>query len=109
MELEKALKDNPTSPTAAMSLEEDYQDLAGGISSSAIALQQSEMKKEAILSFLDSKKHSSFKQLANVLDERLSAVVARYLASSRALTRSFDLYLQKVRVCMGVRIDVSTF
>ena len=103
MELDRALKDNPTSPTATMSLDHHFQDLDGegggeiGISSSGIALQHSEIKKDAILSFLDSKKHSSFKQLAGILDERLSAVVTRYLASSRALTRSFDMYLQKVR------------
>jgi hypothetical protein len=91
MELDKVLKDNPSSP-----LGEGDLDLDGGISSSGLALQQSEMKKDIILSFLDSKKQSSFKQMEGILDERLSAVVTRYLASSRALTRSFDMYLQKV-------------
>ena len=90
MELDKALKENQASPMG-----DDYAD-ADGVSTSGLALQQSEMKKDIILSFLDSKKQSSFKQLENVLDERLSAVVSRYLASSRALTRSFDMYLQKV-------------
>ena len=90
MELDKVLKDNPPSPLGDDDLEN------GGIGSSGLAVQQSELKKDTILSFLDSKKQTSFKQLEGILDERLSAVVTRYLASSRALTRSFDMYLQKV-------------
>lgn len=99
LELDKALKDNPTSPMAILTsdtLNEDGTELNGGVSTSGLALQHSEMKKDTILSFLDSKKQSSFKKLEGVLDERLSAVVTRSLASSRALTRSFDMYLQKV-------------
>lgn len=98
-ELDRALKENPASPTAILNskaFDEDGADHNDGVSSSGLALQQSEMKKNTILSFLDSKKQSSFKQLEGILDERLSAVVTRYLASSRALTRSFDMYLQKV-------------
>ena len=71
------------------------------MSSSAFALQQSEQKKDVLLSFLDSKKQSSFAQLEGILDERLAAIVTRHLASSRALTKNFKMYLQKVStVCV---------
>ena len=97
IELERVLKENPTSPTLNF---EPYsgalEGVEGGISSSGIALQQSELKKSLILSFLDSRKMSSFKQLESALDERLAVLVTRQLASSRALTKSFDMYLQKV-------------
>lgn len=98
MELDRVLKDNPTSPTSHLNLGEfsEYLDAPGGISSSGIALQQSEQKKITILSFLDSKMRSSFKQLEGILTEQTAAAVTRYLASSRPLTRSFDMYLQTV-------------
>ncbi len=111
LELDRVLKENPSSPLEA--LNEDFPDATGEISSSGIALQQSELKKDTILSFLDSKKMTSFKGLGSVLDERSAAVVTRYLASSRALTKSFDTYLQKVvgvcciYSCMHVCIHVS--
>lgn len=50
--------------------------------------------------------------LAAVLDERKAVLVTRYLASSRALTRSFDVYLQKVRAgvhTMHVHVHVLFF
>lgn len=92
------MKENATSPTTNLQLEmpSDDSGIPCGISSSGLALQQSEHKKETVLSFLDSRKHSSFKQLENVLDEHTAGVVCRYLASSRTLTKSFDIYLQKV-------------
>lgn len=85
------LKDKTTSPTGELS-----RDAPEEVSSSSVALQQSELKKEKILSLLVSKKKLSFKPLTCILDEHSAPVVTRYLASSRALTRSFDLYLQKV-------------
>ena len=99
MELEKVLKENPTSPTSCLNLESlnsNYLDETNPVSSSGIALQQSELKKETILSFLDYQKMSSFKELEGILDEHSAAVVTRYLASLRALTRRFDMYLQQV-------------
>lgn len=97
LELDRVLKENPTSPTSGLNSDAFNEDLNSAvISSSDIALQQSEIKKDTILSFLDSKKLASFKQLEGILDESLSAVVTRYLASSRPLTRSFDSYLQNV-------------
>ena len=66
------------------------------VSNSGNALQLSEQKKDTLLSFLDSKKQSSFAQLEGIMDERLAAVVTRHLASSRALTKNFKMYLQKV-------------
>ena len=98
LDLEKALKDNPQSPTAQV---EDSNVLDGHediptISSSAVILQQSEFKKEKIQSLLDPKTISALKSMEGILDEKSAAVVTRYLASTRALSRSFDMYLQKV-------------
>lgn len=98
LDLEKALKDNPQSPTARVDdldvLDDGDRNLA--VSSSAVALQQSESKKDVILTLLDPKYISSLKSMEGILDERSAAVVTRFLASTRALSRSFDMYLQKV-------------
>ena len=59
-------------------------------------LQQSEVKKEVIQSLLSPKTTSTLKSMEGILDERSAAIVTRFLASSRALSRSFDMYLQKV-------------
>ena len=37
------------------------------------------------------------RHLEGILDDKSAALVARYLASSRAFSRSFDIYLQQVR------------
>lgn len=98
MDLEKALKDNPQSPTAQtddFAGLDDQEDIPA-ISSSAVVLQQSEAKKELIQSLLDPKTISTLKNMEGILDERSAAIVTRFLASSRALCRSFDMYLQKV-------------
>ncbi len=94
--MEKLLKDNSSSPTAHLS----FRDLAeggdnGGHTQSAV--QQSEAKKEKILALLNSHKNRSFKSLSSILSEETASLVSRHLASSRALTKSFDLYLNKVR------------
>ena len=104
LDLEKALKDNPQSPTAQiddLNVLDDC-DASVKVSSSAVVLQQSESKKDMILTLLDPKYSSVLKTMEGILDERTSAVVTRYLASSRALSRSFDMYLQKVNVIQYV-------
>lgn len=89
------------------------------ISSSAMALQQAEMKKDILHSLIGPKNQTDMKSvctchreseilsccvcvlcryLESVLDNKCAALVTRYLASSRALSRSFDVYLQQVHV-----------
>ena len=99
LDLEKALKDNPQSPTAQAedSALLDDEDVPA-ISSSAVILQQSEFKKEKIQSLLDPKTIAELKSMEGILDEKSAAIVTRFLASTRTLCRSFDMYLQKV--CM---------
>ena len=98
LDLEKALKDNPQSPTAQAEdnvLLDDHDDIPA-ISSSAVILQQSEFKKEKIQSLLDPKTVSELKSMERILDEKSAAIVTRFLGSTRTLSRSFDMYLQKV-------------
>ena len=97
LDLEKALKDNPQSPTAQAenNLLDDHDDIPT-ISSSAVILQQSEFKKEKIQSLLDPKAESELKSMGGILDEKSAAIVTRFLGSTRTLSRSFDMYLQKV-------------
>ena len=100
LDLEKALKDNPQSPTAQAedsALLDDHDDIPA-ISSSAVILQQSEFKKEKIQSLLDPKTISELKSMEGILDEKSAAIVTRFLGSTRTLSRSFDMYLQKVHV-----------
>ena len=95
-----------------MNLDAFNDEASGEMSSSGFALQQSEHKKDTLLSFLNSRKQSSCAQMESILDERLAAVVARHLASSRALTKNFKMYLQKVtQYCQGgyIFITVSVY
>ena len=99
LDLEKALKETPPSKTDDLCALEDHQK----VSSSAIILQQAEAKKGVIQSLLSPKTTSALKSMEGILDERSAAVVTRFLASSRTLSRSFDMYLQKVLNCIGKR------
>lgn len=109
LDLEKALKgslDPPDFPMDSLVLD---QEAVPAISSSAIALQQAEVKKEVLHSFTDPKALASLKHLEGVLDERSAAVVTRFLASSRTLSRSFDMYLQQLlRVLNEPAVHVRT-
>ena len=98
LDLEKALKENPQSPLSKaddLCVLDDHQNVLA-VTPSAVMLQQSEAKKEVIQSLLYPKTISSLKNMEGILDERSAAIVTRFLASSRALSRSFDMYLQKV-------------
>ena len=97
LELEKLLKDRSSSPTAQLSFRDLADEVGAEESSSNSAVQQCELKKEKILVLLDSHKNRSFLSLAAILSEGTAHLVSRHLASSRALTKSFDLYLNKVR------------
>lgn len=100
LDLEKALKDGPHSPISQaddLSVQDDHEKMLA-VSSSAAILQQSEIKKDMIQSLLDPKTLAALKSIEGILDDRSSAVVTRFLASSRALSRSFDMYLQKVHL-----------
>lgn len=114
LDLEKALKDNPQSPTAQADVHVLDDEDAPAISSSAVILQQSEFKKEKIQSLLDPKTIAELKSMEGILDEKSAAIVTRFLASTRTLSRSFDMYLQKVCTCMYIlpcsvtKSDVST-
>ena len=66
------------------------------ISSSALAVQQSEMKMDMLHSLLDARAHVSLKVMEGILDEKKAAIVTRSLASSKTLSKSFDMYLQNV-------------
>ena len=97
LDLEKALKDNPPSPTAKddLCVLDDHDKVLAG-TSSAVILQQAETKMEMIRSLLSPTTISALKNMEGILDNRTAAVVIRFLASSRALSKSFDMYLQKV-------------
>jgi len=98
LELEKLLKDKSSSPTAQLSFHDLADEVGTEESSSHSAVQQCELKKEKILTLLESHKSRSFRSLVTVLSDDTAHLVSRHLASSRALTKSFDLYLNKVRV-----------
>lgn len=111
LDLEKALKDNPQSPTAQpddLTLLDGHKDIPA-LSSSAVILQRSEFKKGAIQSLLDPKTVAGLKSMEGILDERSAAVVTRFLASTRALSKSFDMYLQKVMLHVLSTIAKSHF
>lgn len=77
------------------------------ISSSALAVQQSEMKMEMLHSLLDSRARSSLKVMEGILDEKKAIIVTRSLASSRTLSKSFDMYLQNVCIAYLEEICIS--
>ena len=91
VELEKVLKDPSLSTLDDIDPLESHME----VSSSDLALQQSEMKSDMLRSLLG-KKRSSLKALESVLDDKRAAIVTRSLASYRALSKSFDMYLQNV-------------
>jgi cohesin loading factor subunit SCC2 len=79
------------------------------MSSSAAALQQAELKKDILHSLIGPKSHSEIKHLEGILDDKSAALVARYLASSRAFSRSFDIYLQQlIRVLSEPEVRMRT-
>ena len=89
VELEKLLKD----PSTIDDL--DAIDTAE-ITNSAMAMQQSETKISMLRSLLNPKKRNSLKRLEGVLDDKRAVVVTKSLASYRALSKSFDMYLRDV-------------
>jgi cohesin loading factor subunit SCC2 len=106
LELEKAMKE------AGEEMDPITTDGNGdvpAISSSAAALQQAEVKKETLHSLIGTKNQSELKHLEGVLDDKSAGLVVRYLASSRALSRSFDVYLQQlIRVLSEPEVRMRT-
>lgn len=64
--------------------------------SSALSVQHSEMKMEMLHSLWNSQTQLSLKPLEGILDDKRATIVTRSLASSRTLSKSFDMYLQNV-------------
>ncbi|XP_064386068.1 nipped-B-like protein isoform X2 [Halichondria panicea] len=102
VELEKLLKD----PSTIDDL--DAIDTAE-ITNSAMAMQQSETKISMLRSLLNPKKRNSLKRLEGVLDDKRAVVVTKSLASYRALSKSFDMYLRDfIRVLNDPAVHVRT-
>ena len=60
-------------------------------------VQEAELKKEALVSLIQPGGLAS----EEVLSNESAAVVAKFLASSRTLSKSFDVYLAKVCMCLN--------
>lgn len=115
VELERTVKGPSSLPADQLLYEED--DVGGLLeSSSTQAMYLAEQNKDFLLSLLDKASSSEIRYssdrlqwhsvhstvpswYASILDEKKAVLVTRYLSSGRALSRSFDKYLQQVSVC----------
>ena len=99
-ELERVMKGAAPAGGDLLALEEEEEGGAPVISAAVGVLQQAELKKEVLVSLVLPGGLLSVSYLEEVLSNESAAMVTRFLASARTLSKSFDVYLAKVCACV---------